>query len=645
MAFQVSPGVNVSEIDLTTVVPAVSTTKGGIAGHFRWGPVNKRVLITDESALFNNFRDPNSNTASDFFTAAAFLAYANDLEVVRVIDSTTTNETGRNSHGASANTLDTVIKNSDDYEDNYSSGIGGVGQWIAKFPGELGNSLKVSVCASANAWSSTLTGNLAVTTNTTAVTGFADNFANEVVVGDTLILGPDKQERRVSAVSANTITLETKYTGNTIVINVAHSNGVTRRWEYYNLFDATPGTSDYANTQAGNGDEMHVAVVDEDGQWTGRRNQVLERFEGVSLGSDAKTASGASNYYKNVLNNQSNFVWWAAHNSGNGNAGNKVAGTTYTGNTNPQTLSLVNGRDGSTPPNADYINGFNEFRDVEDVDISLLLGAEANQTIATHLIQNIAENRKDCIVCLSPRRADVVNNNGYDGSEVDDILAWRDLLPSSSYAVLDSGYKLIYDKYNDINRYVPLNGDVAGSIVRTDLVRDPWYSPAGHNRGQIKNVLKLPFNPSSKAARDLLYKKGVNPVVSFPGQGTVLFGDKTMLAKPSAFDRINVRRLFIILEKAIGEASKFTLFEFNDAWTRAQFKNMVEPFLRDIKGRRGIYDFKVVVDETNNTPAVIARSEFVGDIYIKPARAINYIQLNFVAVSTGVDFTTVVGSV
>jgi phage tail sheath protein FI len=273
-----------------------------------------------------------------------------------------------------------------------------------------------------------------------------------------------------------------------------------------------------------------------------------------------------------------------------------------------------------------------------------MLGASANSTRAVHLINNIAEFRKDCVVVLSPERADVVDNATYPGKEVQDIIAYRNTLPSSSYSIIDSGWKYQYDKYNDLYRYVPLNGDVAGTMVRTDNVRDPWYSPAGLNRGQIKNVIRLAFTPN-KAERDELYKNGVNPVVSFPGQGTVLFGDKTMLSKPSAFDRINVRRLFIVLEKAISTASKFTLFEFNDEFTRANFVNLVEPFLRDVQGRRGITDFRVVCDETNNTAEVIDRNEFIGDIFIKPARSINFIQLNFVAVRTGVDFSEVVGQV
>jgi phage tail sheath protein FI len=290
-----------------------------------------------------------------------------------------------------------------------------------------------------------------------------------------------------------------------------------------------------------------------------------------------------------------------------------------------------------SPSAGNLQTAFSQFSNDELFDVSLIPLGAVDSATAIYVINNVAEVRKDCIVFVSPELADVVNNIG---DEATDVTAFRDTLPSSSYAVMDSGFKYQYDRYNDVYRYVPLNGDTAGLAVRTDFVADPWFSPAGFNRGQIKNVVKLPFSPR-KSERDTLYKKGVNPVVTFPGQGTVLFGDKTLLAKPSAFDRINVRRLFIVLEKAIATASKFQLFEFNDAFTRAQFRNLVEPFLRDVQGRRGITDFKVVCDETNNTGEVIDRNEFVADIFIKPARAINFIQLNFIATRTGISFEEV----
>jgi len=643
MANLVSPGVQSREIDLTTIVPSIQTTRAGMAGHFRWGPVEQRVLITNENDLAENFNKPNANTADDFFTAANFLAYSNQLDVVRVVNvgNSSTTDSARNATANASNTVNTLIKNEDDYDENYSTGISGVGGWVAKYPGELGNSIQVSVCPSANAWSSTLTGNVAVTTQTKTVTGTGTSFNTELVAGDLIELGPDKQRIRVASIANSTVlTLTDNYTGNTLS---AFATPI-RYWEHFNSFDIAPGTSTYANTQGGTNDELHIAVVDEDGLWTGTKRQVLERFASVSYAIDAKTEEGNNNYYKNVINRQSRYVWWTAHNSGNGNAGQPALNKTFGGANLPQTVSLVNGRDGNTPSNASYISGYDKFKNAEEVDISFILGGAANQTRALYLINSIAEYRKDCIAVLSPERTDVVNNAGYSGSEVDDIIAFRNLLPSSSYAVMDSGWKYQYDKYNDVFRYVPLNGDVAGTMVRTDATRDPWFSPGGFDRGQIKNVIRLAFNPN-QAERDLLYKSGVNPVVSFAGRGTILFGDKTLLAKPSAFDRINVRRLFIVLRKSISRAADTTLFELNDEFTRANFVNIVEPFLRDVQGRRGITDFRVVCDESNNTPEVIDRNEFIGSVFVKPSRSINFITLNFVAVRTGVEFSEVVGQV
>ena len=456
-----------------------------------------------------------------------------------------------------------------------------------------------------------------------------------------MLAGPDKTEVQVSAIANNTrLTLASRYVGNT----VAAQSSVGRRWEFFNYFDGAPGTSLTASRSGASADEMHIAVIDENGRIAGSANTVIERFAFVSKALDSITEDGASNYYKNVINSSSQYLWWAAHPTEISNAGQTSFGRNFGGGSQgrPINASMVYGRDGAEPRQADYMFGFSKFANPEEVDVSLLLTGNGGVGKNLHVINNIAEVRKDCIAVISPPRAAAVNNSTYIGKEVDDIIAYRNSLPSTSYAVLDSGYKYIYDKYNDIYRYVPLNGDTAGLMVRTDNETDPWFSPAGFNRGQVKNVIKLSFNPT-KAQRDQLYKSGINPVVTFPGQGTVLFGDKTLLTKPSAFDRINVRRLFIVLEKAISTAAKFTLFEFNDEFTRAQFRNLVEPFLRDVQGRRGIYDFRVVCDETNNTPEVIDRNEFVGDIYIKPARSINFIQLNFVAVRTGVEFTEIVG--
>ena len=650
MAFQVSPGVNVSEVDLTTVVPAVSTTTGAIAGHFRWGPADERILIDSEDRLASNFYKPNANTADDFFTAANFLSYGNSLFVVRVVDTTS---------GASTQAINSVtgsqaayISNADYYNETYSHNSSS-GDWVAKYPGILGNSLKVSVCQTKAAFESTSTLHTATYTiaqNSKTLVFNQDSITltTDFTVGDIVLLGTNNEERKITAISGNNITLDSNYTGDTLTRS---NSAITRRWEYFNSFNQAPTTTAYANNVNSTGDAIHVAVVDEDGEITGQKNSILEVYENVSVASDAKDEQGGNNFYKDKMNQQSNWVWWGAHNSNLTNSGKRAmesndgtagSGTQYGGSAKPITNSFTLGKDGNIPGASAYNAGIDRFKSTEDVDISLLLGSGANTTRATHIINNIAEHRKDCVVVLSPERADVVNNDSYEGKQRQDIIAFRDGLPSSSYAVMDSGWKYMFDKYNDVFRYVPLNGDTAGLMVQSDLTRDPWYSPAGYNRGNVKNAVKLAFNPN-KADRDELYKKGINPIVTFPGQGTVLFGDKTMLAQPSAFDRINVRRLFIVLEKAIATAAKFTLFEFNDAFTRSQFKNLVEPFLRDVQGRRGITDFAVVCDGTNNTGEVIDRNEFVGDIYVKPARSINFIQLNFVAVRSGVEFSEIVG--
>ena len=636
MPFQISPGVNVTEIDLTTIIPAVSTTEGAAVGEFLWGPLNERVLLDSENELVEKFWKPDNNNANRWFTSANFLAYGNALYQVRVASegaNNTYNATSEATTGSNTAGAGYLVKNDQDYEDNWATGSLNCGEWIAKYPGTLGNSLKVSMCPSSAAFQSTLTGTVSVTANSTTVTGSGTSFVGEVEVGDQLtIFG---KEIKVSAI------------GNTISLTLAsaHSNGasgvtVTRRWEYYNQVDVAPGTSTYANNLSGTADEMHVVVVDEDGDISGVAGQVLERYDALSAALDAKTDNGSTNYYKEVVNQKSRWIRWADHLTAKTNAGTNAKSVTFGTPSKPSTRSLAGGRRGAAPSNADFIRGYNKFADPDEVDVSLILGGDANQTIALHLINNIVGVRKDCVVCLSPLRANVVDNWG---NESDNIVTYRNTLPSSSYAIMDSGWKYQYDKYFDLYRYVPLNGDIAGLMVRTDLSRDPWWSPAGYNRGHIKSVVKLAYNPTAKADKDLLYKSGVNPIVTFPGQGTIMFGDKTMLAKPSAFDRINVRRLFIVLEKAISTAAKFMLFEFNDEFTRAQFRNMVNPFLRDVQGRRGITDFQVVADETNNTPEVIDRNEFVGDIYIVPARSINFIQLNFVAVRTGVEFSEVVG--
>jgi phage tail sheath protein FI len=632
MAFQLSPGVNVSEIDLTTIVPSVATSIGGIAGNFNWGPVNEVITISDEIRLVNRFGKPDSTNYENWFSAANFLAYSNNLKIVRAANTTST-------LNATANASGILIKNEDDYVANRESATNTTyGPWAARWAGALGNSLRISVCPSTQAYSA----NLTVTDNMRAnavsagdtvinINGTATANAN-VTAGDLISVDNGSTYIRAASVNATAIVLSTA-----VSTAITANTPILRKWQYSGDFGVAPGTSDYVANKNGSRDEMHIIIIDEDGNFTGTANTVLEKFAFVSKASDAISNSGDTNYYKSVINEQSQYSWWLGHLPGATNWGNTASGITFTNLNNPQSYSLSAGADG-TIGNSELITAYDYFANADVVDVSLLISGPGNATVATSLIST-AESRKDVLVFLSPTKSSVVNNAG---NEATSILSFRNSLTSSSYAVLDSGYKYQFDKYNNVYRWVPLNGDIAGACARTDLERDPWYSPGGLSRGVIKNVIKLAYNPD-KAERDNLYVQGVNPVVTFQGEGTILYGDKTMLAKPSAFDRINVRRLFIVLEKSIARAARSTLFEYNDQFTRAQFVNLVEPFLRDVQGRRGITDFRVVCDTTNNTAEVIDSNRFVGDIYIKPARSINFIQLNFVAVRTGVSFDEIVG--
>jgi len=663
MPFQVSPGVNVSEIDLTTVVPAVATTEGGLVGQFRWGPAGTRVLVDSEDRLVNIFQKPNDATAEDFFTAANFLAYGNALYVVR--------ETGTGAKNSAEATADAALFGQGADTSSWSNEPTGNSNFFAKYPGVLGNSLKVSVCRDSVDYSNVTDSLKFKIDRNSDKLNFIDLAAitevtNELSVGDIIELGTEKRRHKIKSIASAlsdvdgdvdgggaavlddlVVTLETKYKGDS-VDQSSSAVTITRHWEFSDVFDSAPGTSSYALSNGSANDEIHVVVVDAGGEFSGTAGSILESYTGLSLASDAKTEQGAGNFWFNVINAQSQYLA-AVNREIFTNAGETAASSVSdafggSGDTTISTLSrgvtLSGGVEGSDLTAAQKITGYDLFAQAEDVDVSFLLGGNADQTLALKLI-DIAESRKDCLAVLSPEKDDVVNKGI---NTRDNVIAFRDSLSSTSYAVMDSGWKYLYDKYNDVYRWSPLNGDTAGLMVQTDLTRDPWYSPAGYNRGNMKNVVKLAYNPG-KGDRDQLYKKGVNPVITQPGQGTVLFGDKTLLSKPSAFDRINVRRLFIVLEKAIATAAKFTLFEFNDEFTRSQFTNLVVPFLRDVQGRRGITDFQVVCDGSNNTGEVIDRNEFIGDIYIKPARSINFIQLNFVAVRSGVEFSEVVGRV
>jgi hypothetical protein len=616
MAFQLSPGVNVTEKDLTTIVPAVATTNAGFVGLFNWGPVNQRILVDSENNLVQLFGTPDDMNSEWWFCAANFLGYGNNLQVVRGELENMVNSNGK---GFTGTTTDAAYVKGENYE---GLNVTKLGSFIARYPGALGNTLEVQICGSKSVG------------GTMGATASGKDWSN---------------------------------------------------WTYSTQFDQKPNTSTYVSERGGSADEFHVVVIDRNGQFSGVKGGILEKFDAVSVFSGVQGAEGTSKYYVDVINRTSKYiaavekqnltsftdlfqggtgVWsgnteetWYTSSSLSG-AGITATNTSFgvgiwkltsgnsgiSGNSKPSYVSVAVGNGSSTTAAGYYL-----FDDAETVDVNLIIGGpeycwtgtydagtDGSKLVGKHL-KDIADKRKDCVAFLSCPNKDP---NETDQVKLDRAVDYRNAIGSSSYVFIDSGYKYQYDIYNDKNRWVPLNGDIAGLCARTDLNFDPWYSPAGLNRGQVRGVIKLAFQPR-QAARDTLYKNNINPVTTFTGEGTVLYGDKTAQAKPSAFDRINVRRLFIVLEKAIATAAKYSLFEFNDAFTRSQFRSLVEPFLRDVQARRGLIDFKVVCDERNNTPEVIDSNRFVADIYIKPNRSINFIQLNFVATRTGVNFSEV----
>ena len=662
MAFQVSPGVLVTEKDLTNVIPAVSTTSGAIVITAAKGPVSEITSISSEQELVEVFGKPNSSNFEEWFTASNFLGYGNNLKIVRP-------ETGMVNAAVSGTAV--IIRNTSHYLTSFSDGSGSVGAYAAREPGILGNSLRVSKCSNSTAFGPQSTGaagtgavnDAAAAVGDTSITvddGTLFQVGDLLEFGDTSVFTavPSGHYYKITAISTHLLTVArfNIATGATESGGLRHAvvdNALIKRhWEYYFNFTNAPTTTDDVSNAGGSLDELHIVVSDEDGAITGTAGTILETFEGVSQASDAKTSQGNSNYYADVLYQKSQYVYWMDHETTLGDAGELKASNTFdqVGSSAFAVFnySLANGTDDYAATQGEITLAYDLFSDAESVDISLLMcgpsqtGADATGDTKATAVMDIATTRKDCVAFISPARADVVDiTSGI--IQTANVKSFAEGLPSSSYAVIDSGYKYMYDKYNDVYRFVPLNGDTAGLCARTDNIADAWFSPGGFNRGQIRGAVKLAFNPN-QLQRDELYRSRVNPVVAFPGQGTVLFGDKTAQLKPSAFDRINVRRLFIVLEKAISTASKFQLFEFNDEFTRAQFRNLVEPFLRDVQGRRGVTDFSVVCDDTNNTGDVIDRNEFRADIFIKPARSINFIQLNFVATRSGVAFSEVAGS-
>jgi len=573
-----SPSITVKEIDLTGVVPSVTTSTGAYVGDFSWGPVEQPTLIDNESTLISTFGSPSTSNAIDFLSTANFLKYSTSLYVSRV---TNAGVNAYDSDGVGAVTP--LIKNADDFDLQRSTLNTAEHTVIAKYPGVAGSSVRVELCP-------------AKSNDTTLFDG----------------------------------------------------------WTYKSYFDAAPGTSAYASSVNGADDEVHAVVVDEDGLLSGTPGAVLETFPFLSFAKDGKTSDGSGNHLLDVINNRSSYIWMIDVNKVGGSAAEDYNISSAAANTDFEpttatikTFTLSAGSNGSAIGPTQIALGFDEFESKENIQVDFLIApgmtATADQTaVVVDLVATAGSLRKDCVVVTSPARSDVIGLTA--GTAVTDTVAGVNAFGASSYLIVDNNYLKVYDKYNDQYVFIPAASATAGLMAATDAVAAPWFSPAGQRRGQYFGVTSLAYS-ANKSQRDILYKAGINPIVNLPGQGVILFGDKTKENRPSAFDRINVRRLFLAIERSIERAARNVMFEFNDEFTRAEFVNIVEPFLREIQGRRGITDFRVVCDETNNTAAVIDRNEFICSVFVKPARSINFITLNFVAVRTGVEFSEIVGTV
>ena len=642
-----SPGVVIQERDLTLgSIETVEVNVGAIAGAFAKGPVNKPVRISSESELLSKFGEPNDSNYETWFAASSFLAYGGVLDVVR--------SSGASLKTANVGGVSLTINSVEDYEGNYYDGTA-AWDYASRSVGAVGNSIKVVVIDSGANQRLTLSG----------------SFVGSVTAGSTIQTTTGSKSAYVHYVSGTTVDIiwisggawtttdlvDDGSNPDLSIVSAVHWYDAqmitpTLNW---NQVAPQPGTSVHVAERGGSSDEMHIVVVDVDGGVTGTPNTVLEKFLYVSKASDGKSAEGSLVYYPEVILNQSNYIYWGSHDneeiwdvSGNAfaNASN-VGGdsTTAFDILGEKEYTMSGGADDFTLTQAEIIAGYDYFADPETVQIDYLImggggASEVESKAKANKLISIVNSRKDCVAFISPDKSNVVGVSD-SGTQTTNIVEFFDTFASTSYAVFDSGWKYLYDRFADKYRWIPCNGDTAGLCASTTANGDPWFSPAGLNRGGIKNAIKLAYSPK-KSERDTLYQKRINPITSLPGQGIVLFGDKTALASPSAFDRINVRRLFLVIEKTIGNAAKGVLFELNDEFTRNNFNNVVEPYLRDIQARRGITDFLVVCDSSNNTPDLIDKNEFVAEIYIKPARSINFITLTFVATRTGVSFEEVI---
>lgn len=628
----VSPGIKITETDFVSTSIAAIGTSGGFVGQFRWGPINEVTRITSEGDLVAQFGKPNSNTVVDFLSAANFLSYSGNLYLVRSANSLALNATSEATTGSNTAGAGKLIENKDVYDANTSFDVG---PWAARYAGDLGNSLKVSTCPSSNAWSSTLSGTYTIAEGSTIAVGnvAAGATANtQLTVGDYFVAG-GRSIKVASIANASHVTLVSAH------VEGVTAATVTRRWEYFGEFSVAPGTSDDATARNGVNDEMHIVVVDEDGAITNVAGTVLEKYDGVSKAFNSRSGNGGTNYYKDIINSSSNYIYWTDHDYLGTNWGNTIVGTTFTSIAKPRNYSLAGGNDGADLNAAERTSGYTTYLSVkESVPVSVIIAGQSGATTINSIIANVCEARKDCIVCFSPEKDDVVNNAG---DEVTDIAAFAaTVTPRSTYAFADCGWKYQYDKYNDTYVYVPLNADIAGVMARNDTLRDPWISPAGISNGVINNVLKLAWNPN-QAARDELYKLSINPVFTQVGRGTVLYGDKTYVQKNQSTNRINVRRLFIELQKTISSVADTIIFDQNDSTTRTTFLNLITPYLRSVQARRGISNYRVICDETNNPESVVNNNEFICDIFVQPIGSINFIQLNFVSVKGSANFNEV----
>lgn len=629
-----SPAIRVTQYSQVTTIPAVSTTIGAFVGNFQWGPVDQITQVPDEPTLVRWFQKPDQNTYVSFLSAASFLAYGNNLALARSVGTTALNST---TNGAGL-----LIKNNQVWANAYASGTGGVGEWAGRYPGGLGNSLFVSLCPNSNAFSQNISATgpaaYANTTASSAQITFNANAALYVTAGDLLSIGGSSKYAVIN-ISANGLnaTLNTAFPS-TLTLNV-----VSRNWAYSGFFVGAPNTSTYVANQAGSRDQYHVIVIDQAGlhsTQTSGANTVLEVWPYLSKATDARNIDGSTNYGRDVIYNRSGFIYWMANYNQGVNWGNTASGTKFNEISSLNQYTTLAGGVTANPLDGDLELTWALFEDKDGVDIDLVFTGGASNTVASFVIQNIAAARQDCMAFVSPQQTDVVQT---PGNELTNITATAALLPYTSYAVVDNNWKLMLDKYNNVNRWVPVNPDIAGLCVLADTNAYPWYSPADPDWSGIKNCIQLAWN-AKQPQRDSLAQIGVVSVINKKGQGNILYGDITFLTQPSPFGQIGVQRLFITLEKIIAAAAAGSMFKFNDEFSQAAFINLVDPLLRDIKGQQGVADKKVICDGTNNTQTVLLQKGFVGDIYIQPNYTTNWIQLNFTAVGPSVTFTTTVTS-